>query len=214
MYNKFVKRVLDFTIALIIVICLSPIYLILMAVLAFANKGAGVFFLQDRPGKDEKIFRAIKFKSMTDEKDENGNLKSNAERITPIGKIIRKTSLDELPQMFNVIKGDMALIGPRPLLIKYLPYYTDRERLRHSVRPGITGYAQTHGRNNLSWDDRLAMDVYYVEHLTFGMDLKIFFLTIWNIIARKDINIVTGTSGAKKRLNLDEERKDRVIYEK
>lgn len=214
MYAHFIKRVLDFIIALLIIICLSPIYLVLIIVLSIANKGAGVFFCQDRPGKDEKIFKAIKFKSMTDEKDANGNLKSNAERITPIGKFLRKTSLDELPQMFNVINGDMALIGPRPLLVNYLPYYTDRERLRHSVRPGITGYAQTHGRNNLSWDDRLAMDVYYVEHLSFGMDVKIFFRTIWNIIARKDINIVTGTSGEKKRLNLDEERKDRINNEK
>ena len=214
MYAHFIKRVLDFIIALLIVICLSPIYLVLIIVLSFANKGAGVFFCQDRPGKDEKIFKAIKFKSMTDEKDAEGNLKSNAERITPIGKFLRKTSLDELPQMFNVINGDMALIGPRPLLVNYLPYYTDRERLRHSVRPGITGYAQTHGRNNLSWDERLAMDVYYVEHLSFGMDVKIFFRTIWNIIARKDINIVTGTSGEKKRLNLDEERKDRINNEK
>lgn len=214
MYAHYIKRVLDFIIALLIVICLSPIYLVLIIVLSFANKGAGVFFCQDRPGKDEKIFKAIKFKSMTDEKDVNGNLKSNAERITPIGKLMRKTSLDELPQMFNVINGDMALIGPRPLLVNYLPYYTDRERLRHSVRPGITGYAQTHGRNNLSWDERLAMDVFYVEHLTFGMDLKIFFRTIWNIVARKDINIVTGTSGSKKRLNLDEERKDRIKDEK
>ena len=214
MYAHFIKRVLDFIIALLIVICLSPIYLVLIIVLSFANKGAGVFFCQDRPGKYEKIFKAIKFKSMTDEKDAEGNLKSNAERITPIGKFMRKTSLDELPQMFNVINGDMALIGPRPLLVNYLPYYTDRERLRHSVRPGITGYAQTHGRNNLSWDERLAMDVYYVEHLSFGMDVKIFFRTIWNIIARKDINIVTGTSGEKKRLNLDEERKDRINNEK
>ena len=214
MYAHYIKRVLDFIIALLIVICLSPIYLVLIIVLSFANKGAGVFFCQDRPGKDEKIFKAIKFKSMTDEKDANGNLKSNAERITPIGKFMRKTSLDELPQMLNVINGDMALIGPRPLLVNYLPYYTDRERLRHSVRPGITGYAQTHGRNNLSWDERLAMDVFYVEHLTFGMDLKIFFRTIWNIVARKDINIVTGTSGSKKRLNLDEERKDRIKDEK
>lgn len=214
MYAHFIKRVLDFIIALLIVICLSPIYLVLIIILSFANKGAGVFFCQDRPGKDEKIFKAIKFKSMTDEKDADGNLKSNAERITPIGKFMRKTSLDELPQMFNVINGDMALIGPRPLLVNYLPYYTDRERLRHSVRPGITGYAQTHGRNNLSWDERLAMDVYYVEHLSFGMDVKIFFRTIWNIIARKDINIVTGTSGEKKRLNLDEERKDRINNEK
>ena len=214
MYAHFIKRVLDFIIALLIVICLSPIYLVLIIVLFFANKGAGVFFCQDRPGKDEKIFKAIKFKSMTDEKDADGNLKSNAERITPIGKFMRKTSLDELPQMFNVINGDMALIGPRPLLVNYLPYYTDRERLRHSVRPGITGYAQTHGRNNLSWDERLAMDVYYVEHLSFGMDVKIFFRTIWNIIARKDINIVTGTSGEKKRLNLDEERKDKMSNEK
>lgn len=210
MYKHFFKRFLDIIISGIALLLISWLLILMIIVLHFANKGAGVFFLQDRPGKDEKIFRAIKFKSMTDEKDANGELKSNAERITPIGKFMRKTSLDELPQLFNVIKGDMALIGPRPLLVKYLPYYTDRERLRHSVRPGITGYAQTHGRNNLSWDERLAMDVYYVEHLSFGMDVKIFFRTIWNIIARKDINVVTGTSGAKKRLNLDEERKDRI----
>lgn len=215
MYKNYFKRFLDFWIALIALICLSPILIVVTIWLYFANKGAGVFFLQERPGKGEKIFKVIKFKSMTDEKDADGNLKSNAERITPAGQFIRKTSLDELPQMFNVIRGDMALIGPRPLLVKYLPYYTDRERLRHSVRPGITGYAQTHGRNNLSWDDRLAMDVYYVEHLSIWMDIKIFILTIKNIISRKDINVITGISGAVKRLNLDEERKDNIniIYD-
>lgn len=210
MYKYFFKRFLDFWIALIALMCLSPVLIVVAIWLRFANKGAGVFFFQERPGKDEKIFEVIKFKSMTDEKDADGNLKSNAERITPVGRIIRKTSLDELPQLFNVIKGDMALIGPRPLLVKYLPYYTERERLRHSVRPGITGYAQTHGRNNLSWDERLAMDAYYVEHLSVWMDMKIFFLTIWNVISRKDISVITGSSGTVKRLNLDEERKESV----
>ncbi len=207
-YNNFIKRILDIFISLSIVVVLLPVYLVLIIILAFANKGAGVFFFQDRPGKNENIFKAIKFKSMTDEKDENGVLLPNAQRITKIGRVIRATSLDELPQMFNVLKGDMSLIGPRPLLVNYLPYYTERERLRHSVRPGITGYAQTHGRNNLSWNERLAMDVYYVEHQSFKMDLSIFFKTIWNIVSRKDVTVVTGTSGDKKRLNLDEERKN------
>lgn len=209
MYRNFFKRVLDLLIAVLVLIILSPLYLLLIVVLFFANKGAGVFFFQDRPGKNGIVFRAIKFKTMTDEKDADGNLKSDAERITPVGKFMRKTSLDELPQLFNVVSGDMSLIGPRPLLVKYLPYYTDRERLRHSVRPGITGYAQTHGRNNLSWDDRLAMDVYYVEHLTFGMDIRIFFLTIWNVIVHKDVNVVTGL----KRFDLDVERKGKINNE-
>lgn len=209
MYKNFFKRLFDFCISLIVIVCLSPIYLLLIIILAFVNKGSGVFFVQKRPGLNEKIFNTLKFKSMTDEVDENGNLLPNAERITKIGKVIRATSLDELPQMFNVIKGEMSLIGPRPLLTEYLPYYTDKERLRHSVRPGITGYAQTHGRNNLCWDDRLAMDVYYVEHLSFRLDVKIFFRTILNVITRKDINVVTGQTGAKKRLNLDEERRNK-----
>ena len=209
MYNVFFKRFLDFCIALISLICVSPILIVVIIWLHFINKGSGIFFYQERPGKDSKLFKVIKFKTMTDEKDVDGNLKSDAERITPVGKFLRKTSIDELPQLLNVLSGDMALIGPRPLLIRYLPYYTDRERLRHSVRPGITGYAQTHGRNNLSWDDRLAMDVYYVEHLTFGMDIRIFFLTIWNVIVHKDVNVVTGL----KRFDLDVERKGRINNE-
>lgn len=210
MYNIFFKRFLDFCIALISLVLVSPILIVVIIWLFLVNKGSGIFFYQERPGKDSKLFKVIKFKTMTDEKDVDGNLKSDAERITPVGKFLRKTSIDELPQLINVVSGDMALIGPRPLLVKYLPYYTDRERLRHSVRPGITGYAQTHGRNNLSWDDRLAMDVYYVEHLTFGMDIKIFFLTIWNVIVHKDINVVTGL----KRLDLNEERKNMIYNEK
>ena len=210
MYNVFFKRFLDFCIALISLICVSPILIVVIIWLHFVNKGSGIFFYQERPGKDSKLFKVIKFKTMTDEKDVDGNLKSDAERITPVGKFLRKTSIDELPQLLNVLSGDMALIGPRPLLIRYLPYYTDRERLRHSVRPGITGYAQTHGRNNLSWDDRLAMDVYYVEHLTFGMDIKILILTIWNVIVHKDVNVVTGL----KRFDLDVERKDKINNEK
>ena len=210
MYKHFFKRFFDIGISLLTLIIVSPVLLIVAILLLFFNKGSGVFFFQERPGKNCKIFKVVKFKTMTDEKNADGNLKSDAERITSVGRFLRKTSLDELPQLFNVVRGDMALIGPRPLLVRYIPYYTDCEQLRHSVRPGITGYAQTHGRNNLSWDDRLAMDVYYVEHLTFGLDVKIFILTIWNVIVHKDINVVTGL----KRLDLDVERKNRIYNEK
>jgi lipopolysaccharide/colanic/teichoic acid biosynthesis glycosyltransferase len=166
--------------------------------LHFANKGSGAFFFQERPGKGEKIFRLIKFKSMTDERDVEGNLLPDRQRLTKIGRFIRATSIDELPQLFNVLKGDMALIGPRPLLVEYLPYYKEHERLRHAVRPGITGYTQTHGRNNLSWNERLEMDVYYVEHLSFGMDVRIFFLTIFNVLIRKDVQVITGDQKTSK----------------
>lgn len=180
----------------------------LLAIIAlwlhFANKGAGAFFFQDRPGKDEKIFKVIKFKSMTDERDSEGNLLPDAQRLTKVGRFVRATSIDELPQIINVLKGDMALIGPRPLLVEYLPYYTERERKRHSVRPGITGYTQTHGRNNLTWDERLEMDVYYVENLSFVMDLKVFFRTIYNVLARKDVQVITGDQKTSK---LSQQRK-------
>lgn len=180
----------------------------LLAIIAiwlhFANKGAGAFFFQDRPGKDEKIFKVIKFKSMTDERDAEGNLLPDAQRLTKVGRFVRATSIDELPQIINVLKGDMALIGPRPLLVEYLPYYTERERKRHSVRPGITGYTQTHGRNNLTWDERLEMDVYYVENLSFAMDLKVFFRTIYNVLARKDVQVITGDQKTSK---LSQQRK-------
>jgi len=197
MYKYFFKRFIDFWISLIALIVISPILLVVTIWLHFANKGAGAFFLQERPGKDEKIFRVIKFKSMTDERDSNGNLLPDKDRITTVGKIVRKTSLDELPQLINVLKGDMALIGPRPLLVEYLPYYTEREKLRHTVRPGISGWAQCHGRNNLEWDAKLALDVYYVEHLSLWMDLRIIFTTIKNVLVGKDINVVPSLHGGK-----------------
>lgn len=190
MYKHFFKRVIDFTIALIALLIIWPILLVVAIWLHFANKGAGAFFFQERPGKDEKIFRVMKFKSMTDEKDADGNLLPNEKRITPVGRFIRKTSLDELPQLINVLKGDMALIGPRPLLPEYLPYYTERERLRHTVRPGISGWAQVNGRNAVKWDDRLEMDAYYVEHLSLAMDMRVIFKTIKNVIVHKDIEVV------------------------
>ena len=177
MYKHFFKRFFDFWISLIALICISPILIVVSIWLHFANKGAGAFFLQERPGYKEKIFKIIKFKTMTDERD-------------ALGKLLRSTSIDELPQLFNVLKGDMALIGPRPLLPEYLPYYTKREALRHTVRPGISGWAQVHGRNHLSWDEKLELDAYYVEHLTILMDCKVIFTTIKNVLMRKDIEVV------------------------
>lgn len=185
-------------------ICLSPILLVVTIWLHFANKGAGVFFLQERPGKDAKIFKIIKFKSMNDSRDANGNLLPDKERLTKVGKFIRSTSIDELPQLINVLKGDMALIGPRPLLIRYLPYYTEREKLRHSVRPGITGWAQVHGRNAIDWDSKLELDAQYAEHLSFSMDIRIFFLTIKKVIRRE------GAIADKKENYLDIERHNKI----
>lgn len=195
---KFFKRLFDFCFALIALLCLSPILILITIWLQFTNKGAGAFFFQPRPGKDEKIFNVIKYKSMTDERDENGNLLPDAKRLTKAGRFVRATSIDELPQLLNVLKGDMALIGPRPLLIEYLPYYTKRETLRHSVRPGITGYTQVNGRNNLPWDKRLEMDVYYVEHLSFKTDFMIFLTTILNVLTHKDIQVITGDQKTSK----------------
>lgn len=198
MYAHFLKRIFDFTLALIALLFIGWFIAIIAIWLHYANKGAGAFFFQERPGKDEKIFKVIKFKSMTDERDADGNLLPDAQRLTKVGRFVRATSIDELPQIINVLKGDMALIGPRPLLVEYLPYYKERERLRHTVRPGITGYTQTHGRNNLAWDERLEMDAYYVEHLTFGMDLSVFFRTIYNVLARKDVQVITGDQKTSK----------------
>ena len=197
MYKRYFKRSIDFSIALIALLLIWPILLFVTICLNFANKGAGAFFYQERPGKDEKIFKVIKFKSMTDEVDAEGNLLPDIKRLTKIGAFIRKTSIDELPQLINVLKGDMALIGPRPLLPDYLPYYTKREQLRHTVRPGITGWAQVNGRNNCGWDKKLEYDAYYVEHLTFIMDLKVIFKTIKNVINRKDVNVIPGLKGQK-----------------
>ena len=197
MYRIF-KRAFDFTFSLVVLVCLSPFLLIITVWLHFANKGAGAFFLQPRPGKDEKIFNVIKFKSMTDERDEQGNLLPDAKRLTKVGRFVRATSIDELPQFINVLKGDMALIGPRPLLVEYLPYYTEREAKRHSVRPGITGYTQVHGRNNLPWDKRLEMDVYYVEHMSFKTDFMVFWQTIVNVLSHKDVQVITGDQKTSK----------------
>ena len=188
MYKHFLKRIFDFTIALVAILCLSPLLIVVTICMYLANKGAGAFFTQERPGKDEKIFRVVKFKSMTDEKDENGNLLPDAQRLTAIGKLIRKTSIDELPQLFNVLKGDMALIGPRPLLVKYLPLYSAEQHRRHEVRPGITGWAQVNGRNAITHTKKFEYDVWYVDHLTFALDLKIIFMTIHNVLHRKDIS--------------------------
>jgi lipopolysaccharide/colanic/teichoic acid biosynthesis glycosyltransferase len=210
MYKHFFKRLFDFCIALVALIVLSPVLLVISVCLFIANsKGSpllegGVwgrlFFTQERPGKDEKIFKVIKFKSMTDERDANGVLLPDKERITNIGKFVRKTSIDELPQLVNVLKGDMALIGPRPLLPEYLPYYTERERLRHTVRPGISGWAQVNGRNNLKWEDRLECDAYYAEHLNLWFDIKIIMITIKNVLEHKDIVI---TMDPKKNVPLN-----------
>lgn len=189
MYKHCFKRVFDFSLALLALLILSVPLLIITIWLHFANKGAGAFFTQPRPGKDEKIFHVIKFKSMTDERDESGKLLPDAKRLTKVGRFVRSTSIDELPQLLNVLKGDMSFIGPRPLLIEYLPYYTEREKLRHTVRPGISGWAQVHGRNTVGWDNRLEYDAYYAEHISLWLDVKIFFMTIYNVLARKDVSV-------------------------
>lgn len=203
MYKHFFKRLIDFILVLCVLLVIWPILLIITVWLHFANKGAGAFFFQERPGKDEKIFKVIKFKSMTDERDENGNLLPDKDRITPVGKFVRKTSIDELPQLINVLKGDMALIGPRPLLPEYLPYYTERERLRHTVRPGISGWAQVNGRNNVTWDQKLELDVYYVEHLSFWMDVRVLLSTIKNVLGAKDVNVVPSAIKGAGKLNVE-----------
>ena len=194
MYKNYIKRILGFTIALIAIICIFPILLIVTIWLHFANKGAGVFFTQERPGKDGKIFKVIKFKTMTDEQDAGGNLLPDAERLTKVGKFVRSTSIDELPQLFNVLKGDMALIGPRPLLPQYLPLYSPEQMRRHEVRPGISGWAQCHGRNSISWTEKFKLDVWYVDHCTLWTDIKIIFATIRNVLMRKDINSATSAT--------------------
>lgn len=192
MYKFFFKRFIDFWIALIVLIFISPILLIVAIWLHFANKKAGAFFTQERPGKDEKIFKVIKFKSMTDERDADGNLLPEAQRLTKIGAFIRKFSIDELPQLINVLKGDMAFIGPRPLLPKYLPLYNAEQHRRHEVRPGISGWAQVHGRNNITWTEKFKLDVWYVDHCSLWIDIKVMLLTIKNVLTSKDIVLTTG----------------------
>ena len=186
-YNTFVKRILDFLISLIGFILISPIFLFITIFLAFSNKGKP-FFFQARPGKDENIFKVIKFKTMNDRKDNNGNLLSDAERLTSTGKFVRKTSLDEIPQLLNVIIGDMSLIGPRPLLVQYLPLYNNEQKRRHNVRPGITGWAQVNGRNAISWQKKFEYDVWYVENISFMLDVKILLMTFWKVFKSEGIS--------------------------
>ena len=188
MYKHFFKRVIDFTIVFIALLIIWPFLLIITIWLHFANKGAGAFFTQERPGKNSKIFKVIKFKTMTDERDENGNLLPDAQRLTKIGKFVRSTSIDELPQLINVLKGDMSLIGPRPLLVKYLPLYSKEQARRHEVRPGMTGWAQCNGRNAISWTKKFELDVWYVDHCTLWTDIKIIWITIMKVLKRADIS--------------------------
>ncbi|MBQ6478122.1 MAG: sugar transferase [Erysipelotrichaceae bacterium] len=203
MYKNCFKRVFDFILSLTALIILSPIFLILIIIGTVQMQG-NPFFTQERPGRDEKIFKLIKFRSMSNRKDKEGNLLPDEERITNYGEFIRKTSLDELPELFNILKGDMAIVGPRPLLVKYLPYYTEEERLRHSVRPGLTGLAQINGRNNLDWDPRLALDVQYVKNLSLVNDIRILIATVFKVFRREDV----ATIGNFKVLDLDEARKN------
>ena len=187
-YMTCVKRPIGFLGALVALVLLSPIFIATIILLHFANKGAGVFFTQDRPGKNEKIFKALKFKTMTADRDAEGNLLPDADRLTPVGKFVRSTSIDELPQLINILKGDMAFIGPRPLLVQYLPLYSEEQHRRHDVTPGMSGWAQVNGRNNISWTKKFELDVYYVDHIGPMMDIKVFFTTIKKVLFRDDIN--------------------------
>ena len=188
MYKHFFKRFFDFWIAFFVLICLSPLLLVVTLWLHFANKGAGAFFLQERPGKDGRIFKIVKFKTMTDERDAQGQLLSDEARLTRVGRFVRSISIDELPQLVNVLMGDMALIGPRPLLPKYLPLYSEEQMRRHVVRPGISGWAQCHGRNAISWTEKFKLDVWYVDHLSLWVDIKIIYLTILKVLKRDGIS--------------------------
>uniref|UniRef100_UPI00359C8DC6 sugar transferase n=1 Tax=Bacteroides uniformis TaxID=820 RepID=UPI00359C8DC6 len=194
MYSCFFKRVIDFILVFVVLAIIWPILLLIIIWLHFANKGAGAFFIQERPGKDGKVFQVIKFKTMTDERDAEGNLLPDAERLTKVGRFIRSTSIDELLQLINVLKGDMALIGPRPLLPQYLPLYSKEQARRHEVRPGITGWAQVNGRNAISWTKKFELDVWYVDHCSFLLDLKIIFLTIKKVFVREGISSDTSVT--------------------
>lgn len=194
MYRNYIKRALDFILVFLVLIIIWPLLGLIALWLHFANKGAGIFFLQERPGKDGKIFKVIKFKTMTDERDEDGKLLPDEKRITKIGKFVRSTSIDELPQLINVLKDDMALIGPRPLLPRYLPLYNKEQARRHEVRPGITGWAQVNGRNAISWAKKFELDVWYVDHCSLSLDLKILFLTIKKVFVREGISSDTSVT--------------------
>lgn len=202
MYSCCIKRCLDVLFSLIMLVILSPIFLIVWILLLISFKGGDAFFIQPRPGKDLRIFSVIKFKTMNDKKDETGNLLPDYMRITKLGRVIRKTSIDELPQLINVIKGDMSLVGPRPLLVRYLPFYTKSEKVRHTVRPGITGLAQINGRNNLKWDDRLSLDIEYVQKMSFWFDFLIVYKTVLKVLTKE--SVVADPSSIMK--NLDDER--------
>ncbi|MBQ0120585.1 MAG: sugar transferase [Bacteroidales bacterium] len=188
MYKNFFKRGIDLTIALIALLCIGWFLAIVAVWLHFANKGAGAFFFQERPGKNGKIFKVIKYKTMTDERDADGNLLPDSYRLTKVGKFVRSTSIDELPQLINVLKGDMALIGPRPLLVQYLPLYSKEQARRHEVRPGISGWAQCHGRNAISWGEKFKLDVWYVDHCSLWTDIKVIFITIKKVFVREGIS--------------------------
>lgn len=188
MYRNCLKRFLDFWIALIVLIAISPLLLVVTIWLHFANQGAGVFFTQERPGKNARIFKIIKFKTMTDDRDAEGNLLPDEQRLTKVGSWVRSTSIDELPQLFNVLKGDMSLIGPRPLLVEYLPLYSKEQARRHEVRPGISGWAQCHGRNAISWNEKFRLDVWYVDHVSLKTDAEIVWITIRKVLRRADIS--------------------------
>ena len=213
MYKIFFKRLFDFLISLVALILVSPVLLIVAILLLFFNKGAGVFFVQERPGKDNKMFKVIKFKTMTDERDSEGNLLPNKERLTPFGRFVRAASLDELPQLINVVKGDMALIGPRPLLTWFLPLYDETQIRRHEVRPGITGWAQVNGRNLVTYSQKFIYDVWYVDHLSLGLDIKILWMTVMNVIRRKDIG--NGLQNEVDDLNWGERKEEaEELFEK
>lgn len=188
MYAHFFKRIIDFSIALMVLLAISPVLLVITILLYVFNEGAGAFFLQERPGLHGKIFKIIKFKTMNERKDASGRLLPDVQRITKFGRFVRNTSIDELPQLFNVLKGDMALIGPRPLLVKSLPLYSKEQMRRHDVRPGISGWAQCHGRNNLSWTKKFELDVWYVDHISLKTDLVVIFTTIKKVLLKEDIN--------------------------
>ena len=213
MYKHFFKRFFDFWIALIALICISPILIVVTIWLHFANKGTGAFFLQERPGKNGKIFKVIKFKTMTDERDADGNLLPDTVRLTKVGKFVRSTSLDELPQLINVLKGDMSFIGPRPLYVNFLKLYDEKQARRHEVRPGISGWAQVHGRNLCTYSKKFEYDVWYVDHINFKVDVQILFLTIANVFGRKDIGVGSGNNDEVDDLGFTQRLKDMGLKE-
>ena len=213
MYKHFFKRLLDFIISLIAIVCISPLLIVVTIWLHFANKGAGAFFTQERPGKDAKPFKVIKYKTMTDEKDENGELLPDAQRLTKVGRFVRSTSIDELPQLFNVLKGDMSLIGPRPLLFEYVWVFDDFQKRRMEVRPGISGWAQVHGRNLCKLSKKFEYDVWYVDHCTLWTDIRIIWLTVMNVLKRADIGEGGGDMEEVDDLGM-EERIEEILRQK